>query len=188
MAEVPVWGNGPRACPSPQQQTRLGDRGLCPCKEGALTLPSPAASSWCCRGSGMPPRAQLSAPACHGAPTLLAGLWAEGQPPAIARSQKPPAIPAMGAPACPTASAWAVLSAGGLGRGPSTSPWDQTACSPPPAAPTQRQAQPSPTPSLPLGTCRAQQAAGQRRPGRGHRCPFAPGMALLPGGLAARLA
>lgn len=78
-----------------------------------------------------------SCPICHGAPTRLAGLWVEGQPPAIARSEKPPAIPAMGAPACPTASAWALLSAGGSGRGPSASPPPPPGTRPPALLPLQ---------------------------------------------------
>jgi len=39
-----------------------------------------------------------------------------------------------------------------------------------PAAPAQQQAQPSPAPSLPLGTCRRPRAVGQRCPGCGWRC------------------
>lgn len=123
----------------------------------------------------MPPQAQLSALACHRAPIFLSGLRVGRQPPAVARSQKAAAIPAMGAPTCPTTGPPLCQE---LREEPLnvsfTSPWDQMVYSPPPVAPTEQKVQPSPKTSVPLGTCRREGAAGQRQLGHVQKCSLTP--------------
>lgn len=156
MEEVLVWGKGPRACPSPRQQARLGDKGLCSCGKGGV---SPSATP--CPFLLVLLWVWGAFPGTAFCPLLPWGTYPPcgsvggGTAPCHCQVSEAPSHPCHGNPHVPHSLCPGPPRCQGLGEGllnlSFTSPWDQATCSPPPAIPTQRQGQLSPTPSLPWG-------------------------------------